>query len=650
MTSNGSCTELTGTAVVGRATAATTSAAILDVPGPTVSRRQAQIWPDGDVALCVDLGSRNGTVRLRDGERHSVATDTATLLLPGDVLLTGDDVVLLTVRRRPAMSTYRLQVREPRGTLHDVFVTAEDGSPTAQLEEEIEATGFRAKPLGVNGRSLGSARTVGDLGLEHGDVIECGRLGTRPAWPDAGTYVVVVCGPDAGRWQRIAPGQRLTVGRDAEGLRVADALMSARHCTFELTEDGDVLVGDAGSTNGTFVERDEVTEPAPLGRGGFVHAGSSVLTVVSVHDDDLAVLGEPEGGAAVLPRQYRRALPPLPDRLDPPQAREPEKSDHANMWWRSILPLVSGAGFALITGRWIFLLIMALAPIIFTYDALKRHRRDARRHETAHAKFVAELARYSEELDDLRRAERRRRRDASPVGGIAALEMAVRAKRLWERAPGDADFLEVPIGLAVMPSGIDSKPPEGAVVDDLRWGTPVRTNLQTTGSLAIVGEPRQARAVGRSIVLALAASHSPADVRLTVLCDDPDGDEWGFARWLPHTFQGEHGCRIAPDRDSRSALFTTISQLLDTRREFAEQDGKVPLPIHVVIIDDTELLTPEELTEVLVHGPANGIVAITIDERLSPEGAGATLTIPAHGHRGATTARSRAGTNRAWRT
>ena len=388
-------------------------------------------------------------------------------------------------------------------------------------------------------------------------MIECGRLGTRPAWPAAGTYVVVVCGPDAGRWQRIAPGQRLTVGRDAEGLRVADALMSARHCTFELTEEGDVLVGDAGSTNGTFVERDEVTDPAPLERGGFVHAGSSVLTVIVVHDDDLAVLGEPEGGAAVLPRQYRRALPKLPDSLDAPQAREPEKADHANMWWRSILPLVTGAGFALLTGRWIFLLIMAVAPIIFTYDALKRHRRDAQRHETAHAKYLAELDRYSKELTELRRAERRRRREATPTGGIAPFEMAVRAGRLWERAPGDADFLDVPIGLAVMPSGIATKAPEGVTEADLRWGTPLRTNLQTTGSLAIVGEAREARAVGRSIVLALAAAHSPADVRLTILCDDPDGDEWGFARWLPHTFQGEHGCRIAPDRDSRSGLFTT---------------------------------------------------------------------------------------------
>ncbi|MFT3852328.1 MAG: FHA domain-containing protein [Ilumatobacteraceae bacterium] len=302
------------------------------------------------------------------------------------------------------MSTYRLQVREPRGTLHDVFVTAEDGSPTAQLEAGIEAVGFRAKPLGVGGRSLSSATTVGELALEHGDVVECGRLGTPGGAPGIGTYVVAVAGPDAGRWRRLAPGQRLVVGRDADGMRLADPLLSARHCVFELTreddgrDDGSVLVSDAGSTNGTFVEQDEVHDPTPLERGGYVQAGSSVLAVVTVDGDDLAVLGEPEGGAAVLPRQYRRALPGLPDRVDAPTAREPEKADSSNMWWRSVIPLVSGAGFALITGRWIFLLIMAIAPIVFTYDALKRHRRQARRHETAHAKYLAELDRYTTEL------------------------------------------------------------------------------------------------------------------------------------------------------------------------------------------------------------------------------------------------------------
>src|SRR5262249_52147182 len=152
-------------------------------------------------------------------------------------------------------------------------------------------------------------------------------------------------------------------------------------------------------------------------------------------------------------------------------------------------------------------LIMAIAPIVFTYDALKRHRREARRHETAHAKYLAELDRFATELTELRRAERRRRRDAAATLGLAPFEMQLRASRLWERSPGATDFLDVAIGLSELPSNITAKVPDGAAVPDLRWGTPVHTNLQRTGSLAIVGETRLARAVARGVVLSLAGAH-----------------------------------------------------------------------------------------------------------------------------------------------
>ncbi|MEO5899098.1 MAG: FHA domain-containing protein, partial [Ilumatobacteraceae bacterium] len=352
------------------------------------------------------------------------------------------------------MSTYRLEVRDPRGERRDVFIDADDASPSAQLDTEIEALGFRAKPLGAKGRPLTTVRTVGELGLEHGDLIDVGRVGVPTAPVGAGWYVGVVCGPDAGHWRRLPAGGPMQVGRACDGLRIDDQLMSSTHCTVELTAGGEIVVTDASSTNGTFVERAEITVPTTLERGGYIQVGSSVITVVQVHDDDLAVLAEPSGGTRVLPRQYRRALPGLPDRLDPPSAREPEKSTSASMWWRSALPLVTGAGFALLTGRWIFLLIMAIAPVIFTYDAMRKHKRDAVRHDAAHERYVADLERYAEQLTELRRAERRRRRDAAPTGGVAALAMTARFSRLWERAPGDADFLQVPIGLAVLPSGI----------------------------------------------------------------------------------------------------------------------------------------------------------------------------------------------------
>src|SRR5690606_30447290 len=83
----------------------------------------------------------------------------------------------------------------------------------------------------------------------------------------------------------------------------------------------------------------------------------------------------------------------------------------------------------------------------------------------------------------------------------------------------------------------------------------------------------------------------------------------------------------------RAALLKSIKQLLDTRAEDEDKEkgrrdkGKPPLPVNVVVIDGTDLLEPGELTDLLRRGPEHGIVGITVDERLAPEGIGATLTL-----------------------
>ena len=101
--------------------------------------------------------------------------------------------------------------------------------------------------------------------------------------------------------------------------------------------------------------------------------------------------------------------------------------------------------------------------------------------------------------------------------------------------------------------------------------------------------------------MSLAATHSPTELRIWVLTRDDTGAEWGFARWLPHTFNGDHGCNIATDGLGWAAAVKSIKQLIDTR---AELDVERPLPVHLVVIDGTDLLAPGELADLLANGPA----------------------------------------------
>lgn len=525
------------------------------------------------------------------------------------------------------MPVRRLQIRDPQQRDHDIFIDADDATPTTTLTDELDELGFHARPFAANGVPFSEAENVGELGLSHGSRITCGSIVPPPPHPTAGAHVVVVCGPDAGASMQLPPNGSIVLGRSNNAnLALNDPLLSSRHCQVDI-RDGTVWVTDLGSTNGTFVEGIEIAEPTELPMRSYFQIGSSVLAVVMIEPRDLAVVGDLNGADRVYSRQYRTAEMPLPKKLDPPKLDAAAKNKNDGMWWRALMPLATGVGFAIMLKRYEFLLIIALAPALMGYSAWKRKRDRGNESAEAKERYERELAEFRERATTLRREERDRLRATSHCGGVSLLFAAGWHRRLWERAQSDNDFLGVPVGLGTLPSAIEADDPDDALNDHL-WGTPLETNLLTTGSLAIVGDVRRSRAAARGIVMNLMATHSPVDVRLWILTRDETGEDWGFARWLPHTFNGSQGCLIGSESTDRAALLKSIKQLLDTRAEAEDKEkGTAPLPINVVVIDGTDLLEPGELTDLLRRGPEHGIVGITVDARLAPEGIGATLTL-----------------------
>jgi class 3 adenylate cyclase len=82
--------------------------------------------------------------------------------------------------------------------------------------------------------------------------------------------------------------ERLELGRDCDGLLIADARMSRRHVALEPTPDGTVLVSDLGSSNGTTADGEPVLFPLPVGSGSIVRAGNTEIVIG--HRRDLGVV------------------------------------------------------------------------------------------------------------------------------------------------------------------------------------------------------------------------------------------------------------------------------------------------------------------------------------------------------------------------
>lgn len=88
--------------------------------------------------------------------------------------------------------------------------------------------------------------------------------------------VVLGSGPEAGRTLPLTDGRHL-IGRDPQNdLRLADRSVSRRHAAITLTDQG-AWIEDLGSTGGTRVNQDEVTNPRPLHPGDHIQLGSLTL-------------------------------------------------------------------------------------------------------------------------------------------------------------------------------------------------------------------------------------------------------------------------------------------------------------------------------------------------------------------------------------
>jgi adenylate cyclase len=83
--------------------------------------------------------------------------------------------------------------------------------------------------------------------------------------------------------------ESIDVGRDCDGLVVADALVSRCHISLELAGD-DVVLTDLGSTNGTFVDGVRVTSAVVLDKGAEVKLGETILELLPDNDPRRTVM------------------------------------------------------------------------------------------------------------------------------------------------------------------------------------------------------------------------------------------------------------------------------------------------------------------------------------------------------------------------
>ena len=490
----------------------------------------------------------------------------------------------------------------------DLDVTAPAAAPWGLVAPDVAAA--LGWPSDVRWTCAGDAllpeQSLGHPPLVTGALLVVGQQESAQV-PRGLLELHVVAGPDCGAVHRLRPG-RHGVGRSANAtVSLADPDVSRAHLSLVVTADGLFVEAD-DSVNGTTVDglvvgQDERHAVRP---GQRVGAGRTTLVVrspvVRTASTRVTETGTVEVNRAPRPRPAR---PPVelrrPTRTDPPsRAGLPLVA--------MLVPLAVAIPVVLITRQLMFLLFALMTPVMVLGNALSDRMRGRRERREAGRRFADEGASFEGELtaalaDDLA-AARSQHPDAAELLRCVTRPTA----RLWERAAGNPDVLDLLLGTGSVPSRVSVRDEHAAAPRTIA-DAPVTVSLPAVGHLGVAGPRTDTLAVARHLICQVGAWHSPRTVSLVLLTADTTSEpDWLWARWLPHL----SGAGVVADRE---AAKNVVAHLLDRLSSPDSGRGTWPGPVTVVVIDRaSSLRSLPGLAQLLAVGPSIGVHAICLDD------------------------------------
>jgi len=467
--------------------------------------------------------------------------------------------------------------------------------------------------LFVNGQPVPAEATLAAAGVRDGAVI--GTAPSRPPVPVAPPgrlALLVASGASAGASCEVpADG---AVGRLAP-LELGDDEVSGRHLTIR-PAGGRVIVTDAGSANGTVIEGERL--PAHQGGrvvapGELIWVGRTALTVAQAPERDAALSVTPEGQLRYgrSPRLHER--PRVPRVALPERPPEPQKASFPVL--ALVAPALIGVLMAVLMRQPAYLAFVLLSPVMLVGNVVTERHRGKRGYRQRVADFEQRHGLATEQLAAARRAELAYRRHVHPDPASLLLIAGAPSRRLWERQPGDDDFLALRIGTGAVRWATGEPGAEMSLRD-----APVTLSLPECGAVGITGRSAATRSLARAMLLSAAVLHSPRDVTVTVLTTPDTEADWDWLRWLPHARQSGSQpslVRVGNDADSTRQRLAELTAVVESQRPgtLAGRRPARPETAGIVVLDGSyQLRMSYDLAALLHEGPAAGLYFLCLDE------------------------------------
>lgn len=455
----------------------------------------------------------------------------------------------------------------------------------------------------------------------------------------------------------------LSIGRKAgNDIIINDKLVSGTHCVIRRKGSAWYVV-DQGSTNGTYINDVNVAE-AKLKEGDILKFGRYCMKVMKkvlqvMNADERITFQVPTKGVSASDVFQPKAYPwfsPAPRLYSP---MEPFSIRIESAPSIGDKPKMTMGAIALDPA----MMAMSLGTQALRYALGRRkHSKQEQQRAEVYANYLTQI---EARIQDYEKKHRAYEEKQHPTVKECIERVQGPAVNLWERHPGDEDFLELRLGtgtkaskahitipeqrLKLNESELDRVPKQLKEKYAYEKNMPVYTSLMKQGNLGIIGSRRATIAMAQSMASQIASLHNYKDVKVIALFPEQEKEAWQWMRWLPHCMSDNRNIRYMVCGKKTRDVLESLEKMVQERTESKDQwnFGKqaANLPHLVFIVAAPELLNGTNVGKALMmNQPELGISGIFLGSRMmdfphsvrnicevSGEGSGAQIKLCADG-------------------
>ena len=263
---------------------------------------------------------------------------------------------------------------------------------------------------------------------------------------------------------------------------------------------------------------------------------------------------------------------------------------------------------------------MLLGTVLWPILTKKYEKKEKIKNEAKRQK------KYLEYLDSVRDEIKRKCKEQSDILSENLITLDECANRiaeskvgLWERSPGQSDFLHIRLGLGNLPLDAEIKFPEkkfsmeNDTLQDAMFSlgaepkllsnVPISISLTDYTTVGVYGEKASTLNMLKVMLLQIVALHSYDEVKVMMITDKNNEEEWNFAKWIPHLWNNEKTIRFfASSADEVKELSAIIEKSILSREDNDNsQDYTEYSPYYVILSTSKELFKKCEAAQKLLN-------------------------------------------------